>query len=126
MWTTPATARRTTKLLHNERKASVHLIVSRLTEAVIFTCRGFQTAAINNLQASLSVSNESRPLKALGGFTDGCAADTKHPCQKVMCEGKIVPSDSVSAHEQPPRAPLVDLVHPIAGSGANHLVHQRQ
>jgi hypothetical protein len=88
-----------------------------MIDAVAFAGGRFQAFAIDDRELAVMIADQPGALELSGGMGNPGAPHAKHRGKELVREGHPIRLNAVDRHEQPPGAPLLDRVEPIARCG---------
>jgi hypothetical protein len=86
-------------------------------DAVALAGIRFEAVAIDDRKLAVMIANQAGALELSGDAGDPGAPYAKHRGEELVREGHPIRLDAIESHEQPPGAPLLDRVEPIARRG---------
>ena len=82
---------------------------------IAFACSAFQALAVEDVDVTALIFDQTDALQRARRHGDGGAARTEHLREELLRDEKHVILDAVLQHEQPAGEPLLDFVQAIAG-----------
>ena len=96
-----------------------------MIDAVALASIRLEAVAINNRELAVVIANQAGALELSGDSGDPGTAHAKHGGEEFLRERHRIRLNAVESHEQPPRAPLLDRMEPIASRGLRGEVKKR-
>ena len=84
---------------------------------IAFACSAFQALAVEDVDVTALIFDQTDALQRARRHGDGGAARTEHLREELLRDEKRVILDTVLQHEQPAGEPRLDEVKSSAGSG---------
>ena len=88
-----------------------------MIDAVALAGIRFEAVPIDDRKLAVVIANQAGALELSGDIGDPGAPYSKHRGEELVREGHPIRLNTVNRHEQPPGAPLLDRVEPIARRG---------